>query len=217
MQLSKIKVLNDDEIKKIHNASMEILSEVGIHIQSRNALLFLEDKGLKVDHDKFIVKFNPAVVEKAVESTPEEFELFSRDKSYSFKIGIGNVTRTAAGFDGIYTYDYRNKTRTPTTKKEVGIFAGLSSYLDDIDVVATQAMPQDVPSKSSLLHGVDAILNNTIKPIIFAPEKRIEVKSIIEMIKIVVDNDKINTEPIGICHFSPSSPEELMPLPFSEY
>lgn len=206
MQLSRVNVLNDDEIKKIHNASMEILGEVGIHIKSRDALLFLEDKGLKVDHDKYIVKFNPGVVKKAIDSTPEEFELFSRDRSYSFKIGIGEDTKTAAGFDGIYTYDYKKKTRTPTTKEEVGIFARLSNNLDDIDVVATQAMPQDVHSKSSLLHGVDAVLNNTIKPIIFAPEKKIEVESIIEMIKIAIDNDNINIKPIGICHFSPSSP-----------
>jgi len=206
VQLSRVKVLNDDEIKKIHNASMEILSEVGVHVNSRNTLLFLEDKGLNVDHDKYILKFDPEMVEKAIESTPKEFELFSRDKTYSFKIGVDNLTRTAAGHNGIYTYNYKEKTRDFTTKEEVGIFARLSNYLDDIDVVATQALPQDVNSKSTLLHGVDAVLNNTIKPILFSPEKNIEIESIIEMIKIVVDNDNINIKPIGICQFSPSSP-----------
>lgn len=211
MELSEIKVLSDDEVKKIDNASMEILSEIGVKIKSRNILLILEEKGLDVDYDSYIVKFDPVIVRKAIKDTPEEIEIFSRDRSYSFKLGTGNETRTASGAAGVFTYNYKEHSRKPTTKKEVGIYAKLSHYLSDIDLVFPECTPQDVPSESTILHGVDAVLNNTTKPIMFSTEKDVEVEAIIEMLKIVMDSEKINVKPIGICEISPSSPLNWIP------
>jgi trimethylamine--corrinoid protein Co-methyltransferase len=88
----------------------------------------------------------------------------------------------------------------------VGQFAKLANYLEQIDVVSPEAMPQDVPPQSSLLHGVDAVLNNPLKPILFSPENDREVAAIIEMLKVVSGGGRIGENPIGICQFSPSSP-----------
>jgi len=206
MKLPNCKALNDKELEQIHQATLEVLNEVGVKIHSKKALTLLEDKGLEVDHNKSIVKFDPETVEKAIRSTPEKFEVFSRDKSYSVKIGIGEDTKTAAGHNGIYIYDYMKNTREMASKKDVGDFAKLANYLDDVDVVATQAYPQDVNSNSTLLHGVDALISNTIKPMLFAPEKDTEVDAVIEILKIITNNNNIGDKPIGICQFSPSSP-----------
>ncbi|MCL5071490.1 MAG: trimethylamine methyltransferase family protein [Actinobacteria bacterium] len=206
MKLSEVKVLNDDEIKRIDEATLDILSEVGVKIEDTDVLSMLEEKGLEINYDTRTIKFNPTVVKKAIEDTPEEFEVFSRDGSCSFKLGAGNETRTASGCNGIFSLDPYKNARKPSTKEDVGIFAKLSNYLSEIDMVSPQSMPQDVPPKSSILHGIDAVFNNTIKPILFAPEKDTEVEVIIEIIKIVLDYDNINIRPIGICEISPSSP-----------
>jgi len=142
----------------------------------------------------------------AVHSTPKDFKLFSLDRSYSFKIGQGHPTRIGIGFDSLFEYNYKDNTRSPFTKKAVGKFARLGDNLDNVDIVGTQAYPQDVNSKSCLLHGVESLLSSTIKPIIFAPEKEIEVDSIIEMIKAATGLDNIGKQPVGICLMSPSSP-----------
>lgn len=206
MELKKIEILNKKEIEAIHQATLDVLSEVGVSIKSEEVLLLLEDLGLEVDYYKQIVKFNKNIVEGAIKNTPEKFKIYSRDKSYSVKIGIGEETKTAAGHNAIYLYNYIDDTRKPFLKKDVGKYAKLSNYLSEIDIVATQALPQDVFAKSTLLHAFDAVINNTIKPVLFSPEKDTEVKSIIEMIKIITNCDEIGHEPIGICQFSPSSP-----------
>jgi len=206
MELSKSRVLNDHEIEMVHKASLEVLNDVGLIIKSEKARNFLGKKGLDVNHNTAIVKFNPQVVMDAVESTPKDFEIFSLDRSYSFKIGQGHPTRIGIGFDSLFEYNYKDNTRNPFTKRAVGRFAQLGDNLDNVDIVGTQAYPQDVNPKACLLHGVEALFKSTIKPIIFAPEKEIEVDSIIEMIKVVTDSDNIEKQPAGICLMSPSSP-----------
>jgi trimethylamine---corrinoid protein Co-methyltransferase len=206
MKLSGIKVLSEEEIIKIHDASLEILSEVGILIKSTNALDLLQSKGLSVDYNKSIVKFDKKTIEQSIASTPKEFKVYSMDYSYSFTIGQGNAQRMAAGHNGLYLYDYKTGKRTSFTKAEVARFAKLADNLDEVDVVATQSYPQDVNSKSSLLHGVQALFSSTIKPFLFSPEKNIEIKAIIEMIKIAGGKDDIKDKPIGLIQFSPSSP-----------
>jgi trimethylamine---corrinoid protein Co-methyltransferase len=206
MKLSGIKVLNGEEILRIHRSSLEILAEVGILLKSRSALEFLESKGLLVDYDKSIVRFDPNTVNEAIASTPKEFKVYSMDYSYNFIIGQGNPQRIAAGHNGLYLYDYKSGKRNPFTKEEVARFAQLADNLDEVDVVATQAYPQDVNSKSCFLHGAEALLTSTLKPFLLAPEKNIEIKALIEIIKIASGVNKISDKPIGIVQFSPSSP-----------
>ena len=43
------KIFSDDEVKKIHNSSLEILEETGMWIPEKNCLELLHDAGAKVD------------------------------------------------------------------------------------------------------------------------------------------------------------------------
>jgi trimethylamine--corrinoid protein Co-methyltransferase len=206
MRLSGLKVLNDEELARIDRASREILMEVGITIKSREILSLLEDKGVGVDQDRLLAKFEPDLVQKAIDLAPPEIRVYNRDKSSSLRLGEGQPARFASGHNAVYTWHGEGASRLPATKQEVGQFAKLANYLEQIDVVSPEAMPQDVPPQSSLLHGVDAVLNNTVKPILFSPENDREVAAIIEMLKVVSDGGKLGENPIGICQFSPSSP-----------
>jgi trimethylamine--corrinoid protein Co-methyltransferase len=206
MKLSQLKALSDEELSLIDRASREILREVGIVIKSREVLCLLEDHGAAVDHDRQLARLEPDLVQKAVDSTPSEIKVWSRDRSYSLRLGEGHPARFASGHNAVYTWRAAACARTPTTKREVGEFAKLANYLEQIDVVSPEAMPQDVPPQSSLLHGVEAVLGNTVKPILFSPEHDRELAAIIEMLQVVSGGGRIGENPIGICQFSPSSP-----------
>jgi len=206
MKLSQLKVLNDEELALIDRASRDILREIGIKIKSREVLTLLEDQGVEVDQDRELARFDPGLVQKAVDLAPREISVFSRDKSYSLRLGEAHPPRFASGHNAVYTWHGPGAARAPTTKREVGEFAKLANYLEQIDVVSPEAMPQDVPPQSSLLHGVDAVLSNTVKPILFSPEHDREVAAILQVLQVVSGGGKIGEKPIGICQFSPSSP-----------
>jgi len=206
MRLSELKVLSNEELALIDRASRDILKEVGVKITSNEVLALLEDKGVRVDYDRSVATFEPDVVQKAIDLAPAEVRVYNRDRSYSLRIGEGHPARFASGHNAVFTWRGAAASRTSATKQEVGEFAKLANYLEQIDVVSPQAMPQDVPAPSSLLHGVDAVINNTVKPILFSPENDRELSAIVEMLRVVSDGGRVGENPIAICQFSPSSP-----------
>jgi trimethylamine--corrinoid protein Co-methyltransferase len=206
MKLKKAEILSLEEIKMIDDATRVVLSEIGILVYSEKILKLLDEKGVEVDFDNKIVKLNTKIIDKCLRSAPEEIKIFNRDMEYFLNIGKGNKTYAASGHNAIYYYDEGKKERRPVTKVEVGNFALISDYLDNIDIVGVEAMPQDVFPKASILHAVDAVLANTAKPVYFSPENAKETEALIEIIKIVCNGSKIYEKPIGICQISPISP-----------
>ena len=205
MKLSRVEVLSDKEIKEIDESSKEILEETGVMILSEEVLKIYEKGGAKVDYDNKIVKIPEKLINKCIESAPSEFKLFSRDEGNFLNFGK-NLGYSASGHNAIYILDTKTMERRPTTKEEVGNFAKISDALSNIHIVGIQAMPQDVFYKSSILHALDAVLNNTSKHIFFSPENVNETGALIEMLKVVCGEKDLAKYPIATCQLSPLSP-----------
>ncbi|MBM3700435.1 MAG: hypothetical protein FJW68_05920 [Actinobacteria bacterium] len=200
MKLNLIEALNAEEIGKIDCLSREILSKKGILIPSSEVKDTLVKKGIRFDG--FIAKFDDKAIEDSLNSVPPNIKLFNSDLSGS--IDIGKDTKYASGHNAIYMFDKNTKKRIPAKKNEVANFALVADFLEDIDIVGIEAYPQDVNPKSSILHGLDAVLNNTAKPVYFSPENYIEVEFLLKIIESVSPDFK--NLPIGICQVSPHSP-----------
>ena len=80
----------------------------------------------------------------------------------------------------------------------------ISDYFKDIDIVGVEAYPQDVHPKSSRLHGLHAVLQNTSKPVYFSPETYEEINYLIKIMELFTSDFK--ESPVGICQVSPHSP-----------
>jgi trimethylamine--corrinoid protein Co-methyltransferase len=206
MKLNKAEVLSPKEIQMIDDASREVLKNTGILVLSDNVLKLLAEKGISVDTDKKIVKFSNKIIDECLDSAPKEIKLYGRERDYYLDLGKGEKTFTASGHNAIYYYDEKNDIRRPVTKKEVGNFALISDYLDNIDIVGVEAMPQDIFPQASILHSVDAVLNNTLKPVYFSPENVKETYALLEIMKIVCGSSNLSEKPAGICQISPISP-----------
>jgi trimethylamine--corrinoid protein Co-methyltransferase len=206
MKLNKAEILSPKEIQMIDDASREVLKDTGILVLSDNVLKLLAQKGLSADMDKKTVKFTDKIIDDSLGLAPKEIKLYGREKDYYLEIGKGEKTFTASGHNAIFYYDEKNDVRRPVTKKEVGNFALLSDYLDNIDIAGVEAMPQDVFPKASILHSVDAVLNNTLKPVFFSPENANETHALLEIMKIAGSNSDLSEKPAGICQISPISP-----------
>ena len=139
--------------------------------------------------------------------TDSEPHIFHQHYSHPFLLNFGkNLGYSASGHNAIYILDTKNMERRPSTKEEVGNFAKISDALSNIHVVGVQAMPQDVFSKSSILHAVDIVLNNTSKHIFFSPENVSETKALIKMLKVISGEEDLAKSPVATCQLSPISP-----------
>ncbi|MBM3706191.1 MAG: hypothetical protein FJW66_06685, partial [Actinobacteria bacterium] len=175
-------------------------------VHSESVLKLLADRGADVDFNNKIVRLNNKIIDSCLGTAPKEIRVYNREREHFFNIGSSEKTFTASGHNAIYYYDAQNGTRRPATKQQVGNFALISDYLDDIDIVGVEAMPQDVFPQASILHAVDAVLNNTAKPVYFSPENVREIKVLMEIMKIICDGKKVSENPVGICQISPISP-----------
>lgn len=205
MKLSRVEVLSNKEIKKIDEASKEILEETGVMVLSKEALKLYEKAGAKVDYENEIVRIPEKLVNKCISYAPSEYKIYGRDKDNYLNFGK-NLGFSASGHNAIYILDTETMERRPSTKEEVGNFAKISDALPNIHIVGVQAMPQDVFSKSSILHGLDAVINNTSKHVFFSPENAGETKALIEMLKVISGEEDLGKFPIATCQLSPISP-----------
>jgi len=79
LETDVLKILSDDDIKKIHNASMKVLEEVGVNIGDEEVLTLCEQNGARVDYEAQKVYFNEEIVMGAVETAPSTVILYGRD------------------------------------------------------------------------------------------------------------------------------------------
>ena len=80
-----LKCVSEEDLDKIHAASIRILENKGIVVHHDEVREIAKKKGAKVD-DK-VVYFPKSLVEKAVETAPEYFEFQSRNKEKNIIIG----------------------------------------------------------------------------------------------------------------------------------
>ncbi|MEL6149063.1 MAG: trimethylamine methyltransferase family protein, partial [Chloroflexota bacterium] len=75
----------DENVERIHQKSMQILSEVGIAFLDDEAQAILRANGVKVVDD--IAYFDPAHVEELIARAPSKFTLRARDPQKSIVVG----------------------------------------------------------------------------------------------------------------------------------
>jgi trimethylamine--corrinoid protein Co-methyltransferase len=205
MKLPWLKVLSEQEILDIHNASLEILQQCGVKVLNGRMLAFLKEKGLAVDDEARTVVFTRACVEDALGRTPARFEVFDRNGEFAFVLGDRNP-KIAAGHNAVFWVDSQTGKRRESTVADVELFTRICDRLECIDMVGVPVMPQDVPNpKATLLYGVRAVIENTTKPVYFSTDNTKINNLCIEMLKAAFPGD-LSHQVYGISQLSSTSP-----------
>lgn len=205
MKLARLKVLSVGEIKAIHEAALDILSECGVKLGSPLMLDLLRQKGAQVDAERQTVRFPRACVEEALSRIPPEFEVFDREGRAVFALGKG-VPRVAAGHNAVFWVDSETGETRPSRVSDVEQFARLCEQLPAIDMLGIPVMPQDGPNpQASLLYGVKACIENSRKPIFFSTDKTAINRGCIELLRAAFGGD-LQAQVYGISQLSPTSP-----------
>ena len=78
--MSFAEFLTQDQVERIHEASLEILEEVGLRVRYEPARAMFEKHGCLVDGER--VKLPRAVVEKYRKMCPPTFTFYARDPKF---------------------------------------------------------------------------------------------------------------------------------------
>lgn len=97
MKTARFEVLGQQEIERIHAASMKILADVGIKVDYDKARELFRQAGAQVDEEMRVVHIPARLVQWALEQTPSSFTLYGNDPDFQVEIGGDNVCFAGLG------------------------------------------------------------------------------------------------------------------------
>jgi len=193
----KISILDDEDIKKINEAAISILEEVGILFPSEKALKIFADAKANVDFDKKIVKISSHLVADYLKKAPRCYTLAGRRPELDAKIGGENGTYFYCSGEAPNVVDLETGERRRSIKSDVENMAKIADYFPIISLVWPTVSAGD-KGETAPIHGVEACFNNTEKHIqTESVMDEISAKYTIEMASVIAGGrDKLRGKPI---------------------
>jgi trimethylamine---corrinoid protein Co-methyltransferase len=156
-----LRILDDQQIVQLKNATLSILQQTGIHCPSEMALKIYAEHGAQVDFTSHIVKLPPEIVIEALSHAPRFYTMGGRSPAMDIKLD-GKSTYLATDGCGVEVIDFTSRQRRASCKEDVAKMARISDYLSSIGFYWPIVSAQDFPSTAPL-HELDASYNNTLK------------------------------------------------------
>lgn len=164
-RMKRLTLFSREDLDLIHSQSIEILERFGVAVKSDRASKLLVDSGAEIDQTRGTVKIPATLVEEAIKDAPKEITLYGRNPKYDIRLQSGLV-HFGPGLNSQQVLDLETGERRVSTKEDVARMARLADALPNIDFVMPLGSALDKPEGSQDRHELDALLNNTEKPII---------------------------------------------------
>jgi len=155
--------LNDDDIRYVHDASLEILEQVGLLVRNEKARKRFAEHGCQVDEATENVRFPVSVVEKYRAMVPPTLTLRGRDPAFDVTFPRKlPVIATASSAPDIVD-PVTGKARRATSD-DIARIAHLVNALPGFDLFSISTLADDAPSGQFSLSRFYPALKNCVKP-----------------------------------------------------
>jgi len=201
-----LRLFTNRQIQRIHKATLEVLEQVGVATDSSRILQLLADGGAKVDKKKRRIRVSAKLVEEALKKAPKNVKLCGRDPEKDILLEKGKVYFGLGGTPTPYFRDTATGEIRRPTKEDVVKATRLGNALPNISFIMSIAGSYNLPPPIQYLHDLDALFNNTHKPIIYAAPGLKYAQKVLEMAaKIVGEEELMDRLPITL-YSEPVSP-----------
>lgn len=201
----KFGILSRSQMDAIHDATIDVLAQVGVHVYSQEAASLLMDAGARRDSEGRI-KVPEHLVEWAVRTAPSNVTIFDRDGSPAMQLGR-HRTYFGTGSDTPNTIDPYTRERRPAVLSDIVNFARVSDALKNISFLMCMGIAQDVPAPTAELHHFAAMVTASSKPIVFTALNVVAAARVLEMAGAVSGSEQaFQRSPFAIMYIEPVSP-----------
>ncbi|MBI5945174.1 MAG: trimethylamine methyltransferase family protein [Chloroflexi bacterium] len=193
----KLEVLTQDDIQKIHNATLHLIEKVGVRFPSKRALELWKDFGADVDFTKKIVRVKPQVIEDALKMAPPAYKLAARDPQQDLQLD-GNHVHLGTDGCGVEVIDILSGEKRTSCLQDVRDIARVADATEEVAFHWVAVSAQDAAVEARGLHEVKAVWDNSTKHVqtesIYNVE---EAKAAIEMAALIAGGrDKLRERPV---------------------
>lgn len=201
-----------DELESLHLATLEVLSEVGIKVESDEAIEIFQGAGAKVERvkDYGIVKFPHYLVEDCIRWAPRNVIYYGRDSNKDYILEPKRVGFSTFG-ECIQVIDPYTRQVRKSVKSDLGGATLVCDYLDEIVAVERALCSSDQFPETQPLHNFEAMVTNTGKHLLLGFGSGANTKKIIEMAAACVGGmENFKKRPIVTAFVCPTSPLTLV-------
>lgn len=193
--------LSDEQVQRIHAASLEILERIGVRLHLQEAIDLLKKAGARVSDDN-LVHIPPKLVEKALASVPKEVVLHDRHGRPVMPLG-GQRCFFGPGSDCLNIIDHRSGKRRRPVRQDVIDGVKLCDALPNIDFVMSMVLPVDVDQTLADTYQMEIMLSNTTKPIICVSYEVRGLVNAVEMAEAVAGGaEALRQKPLLTCYIN---------------
>jgi trimethylamine--corrinoid protein Co-methyltransferase len=201
----KIMVLDREQIQRIHEYSLKILSTIGVRVDSERARdVFTQAKPpASVDGERVIIP--PELVAWALDSAPSSVEIYNRLGDLTFRLGEGQTqARFGIGVTALYYQDPETDDVVPFSREHMARVTTLGNVLDSFDIISTPGIVQDVPPRVSDLYATLEMTANTVKPLAVLISEEDRFPDVLDLLEHL--HGDLSSRPFIVPYFNPISP-----------
>ena len=198
-----VNLLSDDQVQVIHDASMDVVEEVGVEFRCDDALALWRDAGAAVDGAR--VRLDREHLMALVGTAPSSYTMVARDPTHTVTVGDGKTIFTPSygapyvlGLDG---------TRRPGTLEDFKNFTKLNHLSPALHMSGgVVCEPMDVPVPKRHLYMTQNLLTYSSKPFMGAVTSKERAEDSLHMAGIVFGEDVVRDTTVMTCLANGNTP-----------
>lgn len=207
-----LNAFSSDQLDAIHCATLEVLKNTGIKVESEEAVEIFQSAGASVErfNGYAIVRIPSYLVEDCVRWAPRTVVYYGRTPEQDFVAGAKRVGFSTFG-ECVKVIDPYTRQLRKSAKQDVGNVALVCDYLDEISVMTRPLCSLDQSPQTQQLHNLEAILNNTSKHTLIGAVNARNAGKMVEMAAACVGGmEKFKKRPNMTIFVCPTSPLTLV-------
>ena len=203
--MQPIELLSASDLEGIHNATMDILQDIGIRFPHPEALEIFKKNGFKVDGQ--LVFFEEDQVMDRIKDIPSQFTIQARNPDLDVTVGDGFPVFTP-GYGAPFLIDPEVGKKVPTIQ-DYKTLVKLAHMLPNQDMSGHLLVePQDIPPENAHLEMLAAHITLSDKAFIGSTEGKAGAEHTMELIEILFGDPTKG-------HFTTGLINPLSPLSYS--
>lgn len=201
-----LKMFQEDDLWGLHYATLDVLSKIGVKVESEKAREIFAGIGCSVDAATHIVKIPPYLVEEAMSTAPSTFRACGRNPEKDWycegtRTGFVNFGESVSIID-----PYTRKRRKPN-RKDVWDSARMVNAMENIAVFERCMVPEDVNPHVGQVWVAEGFYNNCTKHALIGMNRPENIRAACKMGAIVSGGeDKFRERPLFTTSCDPISP-----------
>ena len=181
--IPEISLLSPSDLKKIHNASLEILDTVGIRIDNKDAVDIFRSAGAIIDDDN-VVKIDSSIIQNTLDHCLPRCSLYHRQTGKEMVLGDSVIKHSVVGWMSDIL-DWKTGEHRKAVLDDLAETVKICDALDEISWFMSPLVCSDVPVSGQELYQFKVAVEHSNKPLILSVSDADTLKKIVDLAAMI--------------------------------